>query len=348
MALTLSAVAALVQGELEGDGAASIEGLAGLAEAQRGQLSFFGSPKYLEQLKVTRASAVLAPVGAPVPQGVAAIRVAQPHLAFARVAQALQPKNEAPPGVSPRAEVHPTAMVHPTAHVGAFAVVEAGATVAEHAVISALAYVGRGAQVGAHSVLHPHAVVYAGCVVGKRCVLHSGAVVGKDGFGFAFDAAAPGHVRIPQTGIARLEDDVELGAQSCVDRATFGETVVGQGTKVDNLVQIAHNVKVGAHSILCAQAGVSGSATLGQGVVLAGQVGVAGHITVGDLSRIGAQAGVAQDVEPGSTLLGAPAIEHRQFFRAATVFNKLPELWKQVRSLVKRLEALEEGRGKHT
>lgn len=341
MPLTLQAIAELVHGQLEGDAALSIEGVAGLADARTGDLSFFASAKYKAQLAETQASAVLAPDGVAMPKGLSVVRVGQPHLAFARVSQALHPVRPPAPGIDAKASVHASAVVHPSAHVGPFAVVEANATIGPRATVSAFAFVGQGARIGDDTRLAPHSAVLERCVVGARCFLQVGAVVGSDGFGFALDAAKPEHVKIPQTGIARLEDDVELGAQSCVDRATTGETVVGHGTKIDNLVQVAHNVRIGPLSIVCAQVGISGSATVGQGVVLAGQVGVAGHLHVGDLARIGAQAGVAQDVEPGETLLGAPAIEHRQYLKAARTFASLPELAKQVRALQKRLEALE-------
>jgi UDP-3-O-[3-hydroxymyristoyl] glucosamine N-acyltransferase len=275
------------------------------------------------------------------------VRVADPQLAFARLAQHLHPGRRFAPGVSEKAAISAGAEVDPTATVMAFAVVERGAKVGARAVLHPGVYLGEGASVGDDSVLYPNVTVGERCEVGRRCVLHASAVVGADGFGFAFDHEKPEHVKIPQRGIARLEDDVELGACSTVDRATFGQTLIGRGTKIDNLVQIAHNVTVGPMSILCAQVGVSGSTRLGQGVLLGGQVGISGHLEVGALARVVAQSGVAQDVEPGATLFGSPAIDHRQFLKASAAFPKLPELIKELRALRKRVDALER-KGEHT
>ncbi len=325
-----------------------IHGLAPLEEAKAGQLSFFSNTRYKRAFQATKASAVLVSEstvrnnGAR-NNGVTLVKVANPQLAFARLSQLFFPPRAHPAGISAAAVVHPEASVHPTATVMAHAVVSRGATVAAHAVLHPGAFVGEHAQIGEATVLHPNAVVYDRCVVGARCTLHASSVVGADGFGFVLDLQAQQHVKIPQAGIARLEDDVELGACSCVDRATLGETVVGRGTKIDNLVQVAHNVRIGALSILCAQAGISGSTQLGQGVVLGGQVGIAGHLEIGDLAKMAAQSGVAQDVEAGQTVGGTPALEAGTWKRAAVVYAQLPELLKELRDLKKRVAQLEKG-----
>jgi UDP-3-O-[3-hydroxymyristoyl] glucosamine N-acyltransferase len=341
----LRELAALVGGELQGDGDAPIRGVNGLSEAAPGELSFYANPRYRAQLCATRASAVLLSgdpgPGAPLPAGLSTVRVPNPHLAFARVSAVFHPARTFPPGQSPDASVHPEAQVAPTATVMAFAVVERGARVGARSVLFPGAYVGEGAVVGEDCVLHPSASLLHGCSLGDRVVLHACAVVGADGFGYAFDPEKPEHCKIPQAGTVRVEDDVDVGACSCIDRATLGETVIGRGTKIDNLVQIAHNVKVGPLSLICAQAGVAGSAELGTGVVLAGQVGVVGHLKVGDLAKIGAQSGVAQDVPDGAVLSGSPAFDHRQWLKASAAFEKLPELMKELRALRRRVEALE-------
>jgi UDP-3-O-[3-hydroxymyristoyl] glucosamine N-acyltransferase len=339
---SLAELAAHVGGQLEGDGALIIDSLAGLEEARAGQLSFFAHAGYRKAFEATKASAVLVPKGTARHNGSALIAVDNPQLAFARVSQLFFPAAAIAPGLRPGAHVDPSAKVDPSAAVLAGATVETGASVGARVVLHPGAYVGAGARIGEGSVLHPNVTVYAGCVVGARCVLHAGSVVGADGFGFALDASVPAHVKIPQTGIARLEDDVELGACSCVDRATMGETVIGRGTKIDNLVQVGHNVKVGPLSILCAQVGVSGSSTLGMGVALGGQVGVAGHITLGDGVKAAAQSGIAQDVEAGSTLGGSPATDVGTWKRLSVAVPKLPELMKELRALRKRIEALEQ------
>lgn len=344
MGRALKELAALVGGEIDGDPALVIEGLSGLEEAQPGQLSFYGNARYKRALLQTRASAVLIGGEAPERGGLTVVKVKNPHLAFARIAQVFFPRRRFEPGISPRAEVHPAARVDPTATVMAFAVVEEGARVGARAILYPGAHLGPGAEVGDDTLVYSNAVVAEGCVVGARCILHSGSVVGADGFGFAFDLEKPEHVKIPQAGIVRVEDDVELGACACVDRATLGETFIGRGTKIDNLVQVAHNVRVGPHSILCAQAGISGSSELGQGVVLAGQVGVVGHVKIGDLVRVGAQSGVTSDVRQGAVVTGSPAIDHARFLRESASIHQLPELLKEVRALRKRVEALEKER----
>jgi UDP-3-O-[3-hydroxymyristoyl] glucosamine N-acyltransferase len=339
----LAELAALVAGEVLGDGSLLITGVAGLEQAGAGHLSFYGNQKYKAQLAASKASAVL--VGrdmAPPTGSVAYVRVDQPHLAFARVAQEFAPRRTVTPGVAPQAFVHPEATVAATASVLPFATVARGAIVGERCVIGPGCVVAEGAVVGDDTVLVANVSVLEACRVGARCLLHPGVVIGADGFGFAFDASLPGHVKIPQTGIVRVEDDVEIGANSCVDRATTGETVIGHGSKIDNLVQVGHNSLVGPMSILCAQVGLSGSTELGTGVVLAGQVGVAGHLKIGDLAKVGAQSGVMSPVDDGATVLGAPAINAKDFLRSAALFAKLPELNKTIRDLSRRLEALEQ------
>jgi UDP-3-O-[3-hydroxymyristoyl] glucosamine N-acyltransferase len=342
MTTTVAELAALVGGEVEGDPALVLSGVAGLEAARPGQLSFYGNPKYKAALEATRASAVFVGDEAP-PRGARTyVRVKQPHLAFARAAQRFHPPKRHAPGVSPQAHVHAEARVDAAATVMAGAHVARGAQVGARAVLYPGVYVGEDARVGDDTVLSPNVAVMERCVVGARCLVHAGAVIGADGFGFALDLAVPEHVKIPQAGIARVEDDVEIGACTCVDRATTGETVIGKGSKIDNLVQVGHNSVIGPLSILCAQVGLSGTSTLGTGVVLAGQVGVAGHLHIGDLAKVGAQAGVMGDVDAGATVLGAPAMPHKDFLRAAALFAKLPELNRELRELKRRLAALEQ------
>jgi UDP-3-O-[3-hydroxymyristoyl] glucosamine N-acyltransferase len=258
--------------------------------------------------------------------------------------------------------VHATAKIDSTATVMDNAFISAGAVIGARAVLFPGVYVGVDARIGDDTLLSANVSVMDRCLVGAddgarvhqtaraddfvgaRCLVHPCAVIGADGFGFALDMSVPEHVKIPQAGIVRIEDDVEIGASSCVDRATTGETVVGKGSKIDNLVQVGHNSTIGPLSILCAQVGLSGTTELGTGVVLAGQVGVAGHLRIGDLAKIGAQAGVISDVEDGAVLLGAPAMPSRDFMRSTAVFIRLPELQRELRDLKKRLESLEKGK----
>jgi UDP-3-O-[3-hydroxymyristoyl] glucosamine N-acyltransferase len=342
----LAELAAHVDGRVDGDSSVLIHGVGGLSEAGPGDLSFYGNTRYATLLHTTRASAVLVPKGErPKRDGVSFVQVDAPHLAYARISRLFHPGQRYAPGVSERAHVHPRAKVDPSATVMAFVSVEAGAEVGPRAVLYPGVYLGEDARVGEDSVLYPNVTVRERCSVGKRVVVHASAVIGSDGFGFAFDPAGPAHVKVPQVGVVRVEDDVELGAASCIDRATTGETVVGRGTKIDNLVQVAHNVRIGPLSLLCAQAGISGSSELGAGVVLAGQVGVVGHIRIGDMARVGAQAGVAQNVEPGQEVSGTPAIAHREWLRLSVASRQLPGLLKELRALRERVDALEKEKG---
>ena len=341
---TVSELAALVGGTVEGDGTLEVTAVAGLEQAQPGQLSFYGNQKYKKALAATKASVVLVTADAPARGAKTYLVVGNPHLAFARVAQKFHPVKQHAPGISPRATVHPTAKVDPTATVMDFATVGPGTTVGARAVLFPGVYLGDFVRIGEGTVLSANVSVMDRCSIGARCLVHPGAVIGADGFGFALDMAVPEHVKIPQAGIVRVEDDVEIGACSCIDRATTGETVVGKGAKIDNLVQVGHNSTVGPLSILCAQVGLSGTTELGTGVVLAGQVGVAGHLRIGDLAKVGAQAGVISDLEDGAVVLGAPAMPSRDFMRSTAVFIKLPELHRELRDLKKRLEALEKGK----
>ncbi|MGQ0504768.1 MAG: UDP-3-O-(3-hydroxymyristoyl)glucosamine N-acyltransferase [Myxococcaceae bacterium] len=337
----LEELARHVSGEVVGDSSLSISGLNGLAEAGPTELSFYGSSKYRQQLQETRAAAVLINGSAPERKDLTYVRVGNPHLAFAKLLALLNPQEAAPAGIAPGAYVHPTATVHPSATVMVGATVMAGATIGPRAVLHPHAHVGEGSSVGEDTLLYPGVVVRERCTLGNRVIIHGNTVIGADGFGFALDMEKAEHFKIPQTGTVRIEDDVEIGACCCVDRATLGETVVGRGTKIDNLVQIAHNVKVGPFSLICAQVGVSGSTEMGQGVVLAGQVGVVGHVRVGNMVKVGAQSGVAGDLEDGAVVSGSPAVDHRAWLRSAAAQTALPDLLRELRQLRKKVDALE-------
>ncbi len=341
MIFTLSELAALVGGTVEGDGTLKLSGVRGLEDAQTSHLSFFSNPKYRHPFLATKAGAVLVPLETPAVTHTALIRVANPTLAFARISQKFHPRAPRAPGVHPSAVVDGSARIDASATLLAHVSVGANAAIGARVVLHPGVRIGDGARVGEDSELHANAVVEAGCEVGARCILHSNSVVGADGFGFTLDASVPEHVKIPQAGIARLEDDVELGAGSCVDRATHGVTLVGRGAKIDNLVQVGHNVTVGPLSILCAQVGIAGSTVLGKGVMLGGQAGLAGHIEIGDLTQIGAQSGVGTNIAPNQVLLGTPPIEFAEQLKVMISLQHLPQLIKDVRALRKRVAELE-------
>ena len=331
---------------------ALLHGVRALDEAGPNDVAFYANPRYRAQLAATRAGAVLVAEdeAALVPASSVTLICAQPYVAFAKASALFHPEVRPDAGVAPGAHVHASAQVDPSAPVGAGAVVGRGARIGAGTVLHPGAVVLDDARVGAGCTLHAGAVVRERCVLGDRVVLQPNCVVGSDGFGFAFDLAGdedrpgPMHRKVPQAGIVRIEDDVELGACTCVDRATLGETVVGRGSKIDNLVQLAHNVRVGPLSLLVAQSGVSGSTTLGAGVILAGQVGVVGHLSIGDGARVGAQSGVSRDVEAGATVSGSPAIDHRDWLRLSAALPRLPELVRELRRLEKRVAELEKVR----
>ena len=343
MTFTLAELAARVGGEVSGDATAVIGRVAALEEAGPGDLSFFSNRKYRAAFEASRAAAVVVERDEEVPPGRTVLRASNAYLAFAKISTLFHPPREAVPDVAEQAYVHPSARVDPSAELMPFAYVGAEAVVGPRCILFPGAFVGARARLGADCVLWPNAVVRDGCHLGERVMLEPGCVVGSDGFGFAFDpegeaGSGPRHYKVPQVGTVIVEDDVELGANVCVDRATLGATVVGRGVKVDNLVQIAHNVQVGPLSLLIAQAGVAGSTRLGAGVIAAGQVGIVGHLTIGDGARLAAQSGVMSDVAPGAVMMGSPAVAKNDHLRQEAIIRRLPELARRVRELEKRLE----------
>ena len=349
MVFTLAELAARVGGEVEGDGSLHIERVRGLEDAGPGDLSFFANRKYRGAFEASRAAAVIVGRDEVVPPGRTVVRAANAYLAFAKASTAFHPPPEAVPELAGEAVVHPSARVHPSAQVMPLAFVAGGAEVGARTILYPGVFVGAGARVGDDSILYPNAVVREGCLVGHRCILQPGCVVGSDGFGFAFDmegegGSGPRHYKVPQAGIAVIEDDVELGANTCVDRATLGRTVVGRGTKLDNLIQIAHNVQVGPLCLMAAQTGIAGSTRIGMGAGFGGQSGAIGHLDIGDGVKVGAQSGVLADIPAGETYTGYPAVPQAEWLRSATALRRLPELLKRVRELEKEIARLKEGR----
>ncbi|HEY6000407.1 MAG TPA: UDP-3-O-(3-hydroxymyristoyl)glucosamine N-acyltransferase, partial [bacterium] len=315
-----------------------LTGAAGLAEAGPGDLTFVEDARHLQTAAAGRAEAVLLPPGLELP-GRNVIRLSNPRLAFAAALELFHPRRHAVPGVHPTAVVEPGAVVDPTASVGALCYVGAGARIGARAELRAQSHVGAGAAIGEDALLHPGAIVLERVSVGARAILHAGSVVGADGFGYVFDGAA--HRKIPQIGTVEIGEDVEVGAGATIDRATVGITRIGRGTKIDNLVQVGHNVQIGEHAILVAQVGIGGSASIGAGAVLAGQAGVGDHAVVGPGARVGGQAAVLRHVAPGATVAGFGPQPHGEFLRSQAVFEQLPQLRRRVAELEKRLAAAE-------
>ena len=337
-ARSLGELARLVGGDLEGDPTLEIRGFASLESAGPGDLSFVAAGRHLDAAHRSAASALIAPPGLEL-AGRPVIRVAQPYAAIAAVLRVFFPEPTTAPGVHPMAHVADGARVSGDATVSAFAVVAERSVVEAGAVLHPHVFVGPDCLVGEGSILHPHVVLRERVIVGRRVIVHAGSVLGADGFGYVFDGRS--HRKIPQVGRVVVEDDVEIGANVTVDRATLGETVIGRGTKIDNLVQIGHNTVVGANTIIVAQAGIAGSCRIGRGVVLAGQAGIADHVTVGDGAQIGSQAGVHRDVPAGAGMIGTPAMPGDTGLRALAAIGRLPDLLRDVRALGRRMDALE-------
>jgi UDP-3-O-[3-hydroxymyristoyl] glucosamine N-acyltransferase len=334
---TLGELAEALQARLDGDPSRVVIGVAPLESAGPDHISFLTDPRYDKAARASRAGAFVAPADVadlPAPT----LRCAVPQQALIALLRLFHPPAPVPAGVDRSAVVAADARVDPAASVGPLCVVEAGAVIGAAVRLHALVHVGAGVEIGEGTIVYPHVSLRDGVRIGRRVIIHAGAVLGADGFGFAFDGSA--HRKIPQVGGVVIEDDVEIGANTTIDRATFGDTIVRRGTKIDNLVQVGHNVEVGEHSVLVAQVGIAGSSRLGRGVVLAGQVGVTDHVTIGDGAMATAQSGIAHDIEPGARLLGTPARPIVHAKRMVVAAARLPELLQRVRALEQRLERL--------
>jgi UDP-3-O-[3-hydroxymyristoyl] glucosamine N-acyltransferase len=317
-----------------------ITGVASLLEARPGDVTFFGNPRYLAQLRLSKATAAFVPLDFEEEVPPLLLRVENPSVAFASVVAAF-----APPQITPPRVIHPTAVVSATAilgegvSVGPLAVVEEGVVIGDGSMIGPGCLIAQEVTIGQNCHLHHGAIIRERCILGNRVILQPGAVIGSCGFGYELQAGK--HVKIPQTGIVEVGDDVEIGANTTIDRARFGRTVIGEGSKIDNLVQIAHNVQVGPHSIICSQVGIAGSTRVGSYVTLAGQVGLAGHLEIGDKAVIGAQSGLSKNVPPGSMVLGAPAKPMKEWKQNNFYISQLGKLYERVKELegeVKRLK----------
>lgn len=318
---------------LQGDPSISIMGGASIETAGPSDLTFVSNPKYAALARVTRAGAVLVePDFAEIPT--ATLRITNPYLAFARAIELFYQPVRYAPGIHPTAVISPTAKLGTNPHIGAYVVIGDDVVIGDHAVLLAHSVVYSHVRAGNNLFLHSHAVVREHCSLGDNIILQNGAIVGADGFGFAKQSDGSWY-KILQSGTVVLEDGVEVQANACVDRASIGETRVGTGAKIDNLVQVGHGSTVGADTLLCAQVGLAGSTTIGKGVILAGQVGVAGHCTVGDNVIATAQSGIPGDVAPGKVVSGYPAIDNRQWLRVVALVNRLPELLRGIKASAK-------------
>lgn len=339
--LTVTELAALVGGEALGDASAVVEGVAELASAGPTDVAFLENPKYAEQAAASGAACLLLPPQAKEAPAKARSRVicAEPRAAFAVLVKMIDAAKRAkiPRGVSPKASVHPQAKLGADVSIGDFAVVEKGAVIGDNAVLMAQTYVGEDAKIGKDVLLYPRVVVRDECELGDRVIVHPGAVIGGDGFGFLTDKKTGRHSKIPQIGNVVVQEDCEIGSNVTIDRAAVGTTLIEAGTQIDNLVQIAHNVRIGRDSVVVSQTGIAGSTTVGRNVILAGQAGIAGHVKIGDGAVITAQTGIMSDVPPKAVMFGSPGRPHREAFKLQALYGRLPELVDRLKEIEKKL-----------
>jgi UDP-3-O-[3-hydroxymyristoyl] glucosamine N-acyltransferase len=313
-----------------------ITGVSGIEQAAPGQLTFVSNPKYNAAARTTTASVVIVSENFPaIPTGM--LRSKNPYLAWAKAIELFYQPPQYAPGIHASAVVHKSAKLGKNAHLGPYAVVDENVVIGDDAVILAHAVIYRGAKIGDNFFAHAHAVVREFCELGDNVLLQNGAVVGSDGFGFAKDDAGHWH-KIVQSGNVVVESDAEIQANACIDRASIGETRIGRGSKIDNMVHIGHSCTIGHDSLLCAQVGLAGTTDVGNNVILAGQVGVSGHVRIGDGAIAIAQSGIPHDVAPGAMVSGAPAIDHRLWLKCCAAYAKLPEIAKAVRKLTERAQ----------
>lgn len=340
MEFTAKQIADYVGGKVDGDDNATVSTFAKIEEGTKGALSFLSNPKYTHYLYSTESSVVLVNQDLALGQKVKAtlVRVANAYEAVAKLLQLYQSMRPKKSGVDPLAFVSPTATIGNDAYVGAFACVGDNAIVGDGTQIYPHAVVGDNVKIGFGCTLYPNVTIYEGCRLGNNVTIHSGTVIGADGFGFAPNA--DGYDKIPQIGIVVIEDDVEIGANTCVDRSTMGATVIHKGVKLDNLIQVAHNCEIGSNTVMSAQVGLAGSTKVGEWCMFGGQVGLAGHITIGDKTQLGAQSGVPGSLKGNTTLIGTPPMEPRAYFKSQAIFRRLPEMYKQLNDLRKEIAEL--------
>ncbi|MBQ1645885.1 MAG: UDP-3-O-(3-hydroxymyristoyl)glucosamine N-acyltransferase [Prevotella sp.] len=341
MEFTAKQIAQFIQGKIEGDENATVNTFSKIEEGKPGAITFLSNPKYTHFIYNTQASIVIVneDVEFEQPVNTTLIRVKNAYECIAKLLQlyaSVQPKKT---GIDSLAFISEKAKVGEICYVGAFAYIADGAEVGNNCQIYPHAYIGEGVKIGDNALIYPHVTIYKGCVIGNNVTLHAGCVIGSDGFGFA--PTEQGYDKIPQIGIVTIEDDVEIGANTCIDRSTMGTTIIHKGAKLDNLIQIAHNVEIGSNTVMASQVGIAGSAKVGDWCMFGGQVGVAGHISIADHTQIGAQAGITGTVKKeGETIIGSPAWDAKGFMKSAAIFRRLPAMYQQINDLKKEIELL--------
>lgn len=340
MEFSAKQIAEYIQGVIIGDEEATVHTFAKIEEGIPGALSFLSNPKYTHYIYDTKSSIVLVNKDFQPERDIQAtlIKVDNAYESLAKLMTLYEMSKPKKNGIDPLASVAASAKIGKNVYIGAFACIEEGAEIGDNAYIHPHVTVGCNAKVGENTILYPQVTIYHDCRVGNQCIIHAGAVIGADGFGFA--PSAEGYEKIPQIGIAIIEDNVEIGANTCIDRSTMGATIVHKGVKLDNLIQVAHNVEVGSHTVMASQVGIAGSTKIGEWCMFGGQVGVAGHIQIGDHVNVGAQSGIPGNTKSGSSLMGYPAIEPKQFARSSAVFKKLPDMYSELGRLQREIEEL--------
>ena len=340
MEFSAKQIAEFIQGTIVGDENATVHTFAKIEEGIPGAISFLSNPKYTPYIYDTQSSIVLVNNDFVPEKEVKAtlIKVNNAYESLAKLLNLYEMSKPKKTGIDPLAYIAPTAKIGENVYIAPFACVGDNAEIGDNTSLHPHATVGSGAKIGHDCILYPHVSVYHDCRVGNHCILHAGSVVGADGFGFA--PSPEGYEKIPQIGIVVLEDNVEIGANTCIDRATMGATIIRKGVKLDNLIQIAHNVEVGSHTVMASQVGIAGSTKIGEWCMFGGQVGVAGHIKVGNKVNMGAQSGVHSSIKDGEALIGTPPMPLKGYFKSSAVFRKLPEMYLELNNLKKEIEEL--------
>ena len=340
MKFTAQQIAAFVQGEIVGNENAEVYTFAKIEEGTPGALSFLANPKYAEYIYTTQSSIVLVNKDFEPQKEVSAtlIKVNNAYESLAKLMMLYEASKPKKQGISSLASIADSAKIGENVYIAPFVVIGDNCEIGDNCIIHDGVSIGDGAKVGSDCILYAHVTIYHDCRVGNNCILHSGCVIGADGFGFA--PTPEGYNKIPQMGIVTIEDNVEIGANTCIDRATMGSTIVHSGVKLDNLVQIAHNDEIGSHTAMAAQVGVAGTTKIGEWCIFGGQAGISGHCTIGDRTTVGPQCGTIGSLKGGETLLGSPAMDAKEYIRAAAYLKRLPELNKTIKELKKEIEAL--------
>ncbi len=340
MEFTAKQIAEFIGGKVEGNEQAAVNTFAKIEEGQPGAISFLSNPKYTHYLYDTKSTIVLVNEDLELekPVSTTLIRVKNAYEAVARLLQLYESMKPRKTGIDPLAFVSPKATIGSDVYIGAFACIGDGAVVGDGTQVYPHVVIGDGVKIGQQCLLYPNVTIYQGCQLGNGVTIHAGSVIGADGFGFAPNVE--GYEKIPQIGIVVIEDNVEIGANTCIDRSTMGQTIIHRGVKLDNLIQVAHNCEIGENTVMSAQVGVAGSTKVGSWCMFGGQVGLAGHITVGDHVNLGAQSGVPSSLKANQTLIGTPPMEPTPYFKSQAIFRRLPDMYKELSALRKEIEEL--------